>query len=103
MIVDEKGSDCGTKMTFPMLLTDKNKSLFLYRYILERGKLVFLDDEVINNYIGKIINLRTPLYCKNDKYCSKCAGELYYKIGISNVGLLTTRIGTFLKMDNGVR
>lgn len=79
-----------------MLITKKNKDLFLYRYIIEKGKLVLLDEHTIGNYIDKYVNLRTPLYCNSEKYCSKCAGELYNKLGISNVGLLTTRIGTSL-------
>lgn len=96
IIVDEQGSDCGTSLTKKMLITKDNKDLFMYRYIVEKGKLVILDETNMNNYVGKYVDLRTPLYCKNDKYCSKCAGELYNKLGISNVGLLTTRIGTSL-------
>jgi hypothetical protein len=96
MMVDEKGSDCGTTLTKKFKLTKKNKSSFMYRYIVEKGKLVFLDESNIDSYVGKIVDMRTPLYCKNDKYCSKCAGELFNKLGIENVGLLTTRIGTSL-------
>ena len=96
IMVDEKGSDCGTTRTITMTLTKGNIKLFMYRYVLERGKLVMIDDDNFKSFIGKTVKMRTPLYCKNDKYCSKCAGELYNKLGIQNVGLLTTRIGTSL-------
>lgn len=96
MMVDEQGSDCGTTLTKKFTITKGNKASFMYRYIVEKGKLVFLEESNIDNYVGKTVNMRTPLYCKSDKYCSKCAGELYNKLGIQNVGLLTTRIGTSL-------
>jgi hypothetical protein len=68
----------------------------MYRYIRDKGKLVLLTSDNISNYYDKVVELRTPLYCTNKQYCSKCAGELYYKLGITNVGILSNRIGTSL-------
>lgn len=96
IMVDEKGSDCGTTRTITMPLNKGNIKLFMYRYVLEKGKLTMIDDDNFKSFIGKTVKLRSPLFCNNKKYCSKCAGELYNKLGISNVGLLTTRIGTSL-------
>lgn len=94
IVADKKGTDCGTKKCIKMLLTNDNYKLFKYRYIKEKsGNLVLLNDDNKDKYIGKIVEFRSPMYCKGDKICNKCAGELYQKLGIDNIGLLTITIG----------
>lgn len=93
VVLDEPGSDCKSKNSLKILLTKENKKLFMYRYIVEGNKLTILDNSNIDKYIGKIVNLRTPQFCLTEKLCSKCAGELYYKLGIRNIGLTTSKIG----------
>lgn len=88
--LDDEGTDCGTELGVKVSLTDKNKNMFLYRYLIEDGKLVYLTSQNINSYVGKTVIIRSPLYCKGKAICSKCAGELLYKIGIKNAGLLTS-------------
>ena len=68
--------------------------MLLDRYIQKGKSLVLLTPDNINSYIGKIVNLRSPMYCKDNHICNKCAGELYYKMGIDNVGLISNVIGT---------
>ena len=69
----------------------KNKEMFKYRYLIDgSGNLVYLTEKNIGKYVGQNVKLRSPLYCKGDKICSKCAGELFYKMGINNAGLLTS-------------
>ena len=95
LMLDEKDSDCGTKKFLEILLTDKNKGLFLLRWIQDSdGKLVLLDADNVKSYIGKKIRIRSPLYCTNDRICSKCAGELYYKLEMPNIGLIGDRIAS---------
>ena len=93
--LDEPGSDCGTKFYEEINLTDDIKNLFLYRYIIDpkgSGKLILLTDDNIKQYVGTTIKLRSPLYCKGDKICNKCAGELFYKLGVKNAGLLNSTL-----------
>lgn len=98
--LDVPGSDCKTTQTLEVLITNSNKSQFTYRYIVEGGKLVLLEPDIIDKYVNKKVKLRSPLYCNSDKLCSKCAGELYYKIGIENIGLTVTKIaGTLLNLN----
>lgn len=94
IVFDEKGSDCGTKLTVKLLITESNKKLLTDRYIMENGRAKLIDSSNIDGYVGKIVNLRSPMYCRNGKYCSKCTGELYHKLGIKNVGLISNVIGT---------
>lgn len=65
----------------------------MYRYILEKGKLVLLTPENFSQYENKYVEMRSPMFCKSEKLCSKCAGEFYYKLGIENIGLTTSKIG----------
>jgi len=98
--IDEEDSDCGTELTANILLTDKNYKMFKERYIVENNRLVLLTGDNIKNYIGKVIHLRSPLYCKNPKYCRKCSGEILTKLDINNAGLLTsTYSGTLMNMS----
>ena len=93
IVLDKPGSDCGSKAYREVMITNKNKSKLMYRYILVGTKLVLLTSSEIEKYVGKVVKMRSPMYCLNDKICSKCAGESFYKIGIQNIGLATSSIG----------
>jgi len=93
-ILDEPNTDCGTNLYLNIVLTDDNYDLFKYRFILTTKGLIELNDQNKNSFINKSVKIRSPLYCKNDKICNKCAGNLFYKMGIKNVGLVTNQIGS---------
>lgn len=95
-VLDEHGSDCGTLKTIEVNLTAKNRNDFEYRYIVENGKLVELTPEVMDNYIGKRVKMRSPMYCTGDKICNICAGEMNYKLGNINIGLGCSKVATTL-------
>ena len=97
VLSSNKGSDCGSIRTLKRLITKDDANDFLYRYIVENGKLKMLDRDNINSYIGKVVNLRSPMYCKGvdgnqHVYCNICAGDYYYKLGKLNIGLLASTI-----------
>jgi len=100
-MVDKKGTDCHTKRLIDMTFNESNISGFLFRYILDNGKLVMITKENMSKYVGKTVKMRTPLTCIN-KYgiCNICVGELPYKMGIKNVGLQASQIGTRLTSLN---
>jgi hypothetical protein len=95
--LDKHGSDCGTTKTLKVTLTKENVGIFKFRFIVEGKKLVLLTSENIDSYIGKTVNMRSPLYCKSKKMCNKCYGELPYKLGIVNIGLTFNAVGEKLK------
>ena len=69
-------SDCGTTMTIPLTITNKNKQYVLYRYINTGGKkptLITMDN--VDTFVGKTINLYSPQCCKHESICGKCAGR----------------------------
>ena len=92
--LDERGSDCHSKGTLDVTITKKNKQDYLYRYIVEGGKLVLLNRSNIDRYIGKLVHMRSPLYCTSAKKCNMCYGDKPYMVGIRNVGLTFGLIGS---------
>ena len=94
-VLDKPGSDCGSTLTVDIEITKSNKKLFNYRWIKENGKLKLLDDKNIDSYVGKTVKMRTPLFCKNKQgICSVCAGKIYEKLGIENMGLTTAKVSS---------
>ena len=96
-IDEDPNSDCGTKKTLDITIPSYGTTDFLYRYIVENGKLVELTKDNIGSYVGKKVKLRSPMYCKGTQsqhcMCAKCFGTYYYKIGKTNVGLLSAVLG----------
>lgn len=93
-VLEEDGSDCGTKQTLSVTIPKKIED-YLYRYIVEDdGSLTCLTPEKIDKYVGKRVKMRSPMYCIGKHLCSRCAGEYYYKLGKQSIGLTSTRVAT---------
>lgn len=88
----DPNSDCGTNMTIPLTITDSNKQYVLYRYINDNGKRVLTTLDNINSYVGQTVNLYSPQCCKHDAICGKCAGQIFHRLGVTQIGLLVTSI-----------
>jgi len=100
IVLDSPDSDCKTTNTLDIVITPYNKSQFLYRNIVEGNKLILLERDNIDKYVGKKVKLRSPMFCNGEKLCSKCAGSLFYRLGIQNIGLTSTRLaGTLLNLS----
>ena len=85
--------DCGTKGYVELVIPASMKSKFLYRYIIENGKLVMLTNENIGKYVGKKVKLRSIMYCGCDYgVCLACAGRLFEKLEIDSIGLTTSTL-----------
>lgn len=94
------GSDCGTKRTITFTVTDSNIDDIMYDYYIgTNGKPIEITSENRDSLIGKTIKLRYSSMCeaKNGCFCNICAGNLWYRLGVTNVGLLTTQIPSKLK------
>ena len=88
--VGSPGSDCGTKDTIKVELTNKNIDDWMYCYIVNSsGNLIEITSDNKDKYIGKTINIRYSALCKskNGQICEACMGTMYRRIGISNIGL----------------
>lgn len=93
------GTDCGTKKTIEFTIDKSNKNMVMYNYVVERGNLIELTSENIDNYIGKTVQMRFSSLCE-DKHgiCNKCIGNLYYRLDIKNVGVTIPQLASRLKV-----
>lgn len=94
IVLDKKGSDCGSKMTRLTEITPATKDDSLYRYIVEGNKIIRLTPDNIGKYMGKTVHMRSPLYCTSGHFCNVCFGDKPYMVGIKNVGLTAAKIGS---------
>lgn len=86
-------SDCGTKMTIPLTINDKNKQYVLFRYIDTGGKTpTLITPGNVETFIGKQVRLYSPQCCKHESICGKCAGRIFHNLGATQIGLLVTSI-----------
>lgn len=97
IILDEKGTDCKTTKTITVELTKKNLRKYIYNYIVQGNQLVELNSQNADKYIGKKVKMRFGALCEHEKICNACAGNMYYKLGIKNVGLTLMQVPSAFK------
>ena len=96
LVIDNPDTDCGTKKYLEIYVTESMKKDVLYRYVLDGTKLTLVDNDNFGRFVNKTVKMRSPMFCLGDKICSRCAGTMFYKLGIKNIGLTTSKMGTTL-------
>lgn len=93
------GSDCGTTKTLKVYLTEKNIDEWMYSYIVQGSRLIELTSENRSKYLNKEVKFRFSALCqaKDGYFCNKCAGNLFYRLGITNVGTMTPQMPSKIK------
>ena len=98
IVLDKEGSDCGTDKYITVNLTDDNIDDYMYSYIIEGKNLIELNSKNRNKYVNKTVKFRFASMCKSKTgICNKCAGNLFYKLGIKNIGMATPTLASTLK------
>jgi hypothetical protein len=96
LVADKDGTDCKTPLTLPVVITEKNYEDYLYRNAVVGGKIVQLNRTNKGDFVGKLVQMRSPFYCQSRKICHTCLGDMMRRLGIKNVGLTTANIGSTL-------
>lgn len=98
LILDEPGTDCGTNRYIEDVITPKNVNRYIYNnIIMPNGKLVELNSQNMERFMGKKVKMRMAYLCPHEKPCNACAGNFYYKLGIKNVGLTLMQVFSIYK------
>jgi len=98
LILDEPGTDCGTDKHIEVELTKKNINQYMYNNIIgPNGKLIELNSQNMDKYIGKKVKMRMAYLCSHEHPCNACAGNFYYKLGIKNIGLTLMQVFSIYK------
>lgn len=70
---------CGTDECIEVMITPNNKNAFKNRYIKDDNGNFVNNEEPLDKYIGKIIEVRSPIHCKSKNgICRTCLGNLFY-------------------------
>ena len=86
---DPRIKDCRTKKYFTVKVTpDLAKRLVGRNLVDPNGKIIPFD----NKYIGKVVSLRSPLYCLSKDICLTCYGDLLLRNRTRYVGILAGEI-----------
>jgi hypothetical protein len=88
VVLDEdKTSDCGSKYYLPLKIEKGTIKEYHLRYVIDdKGVEHQLDEQFIKENMGKEFRLRSAMFCKADKICSRCGGGLYHTMGIYSIG-----------------
>jgi hypothetical protein len=93
-----EGTDCHTNRFLKLFLDKSIAEDWMYSYVVDNGKLVELTSETLPKYIGTEVKLRYSALCESkDGICSKCAGHLFNRIGLNEVGIASYQICSVIK------
>lgn len=70
--------DCGSELGVEFNSKGKDKKQLIgFTAIEPSGEQVKITEQNIGNYLGKVVKLRSPMYCKAEKtdYCAVCCGD----------------------------
>lgn len=98
VVLEKEGSDCGSKTYKTVTLTKDNVSLWMYSFIVEGSRLVELNSDNVDKYMNKTVKFRFSAFCHSKTgVCNACIGNLPYKLGIKNIGMVLPKIPSVLK------
>ncbi|MCK9234872.1 MAG: hypothetical protein M0R77_00980 [Gammaproteobacteria bacterium] len=90
------GDDCGTRFGLPIEISNlTSKELIGFYYIDETdAKTKPITEEVTEQYLGKVLQVRSPIYCtkKHTDYCATCVG-VKQAADPTSIGSAITAIG----------
>ena len=88
-----ENEDCGTTDYLKLSISDaKMARSILWRYFKnEDGSVKVVSNSNYKSFIGKIIELRSPIYCTSRKICKKCYGNLWRILHSDQIGIIATQ------------
>ena len=70
----------------------------MYSFVKQGSNLIEITSDTKDKFIGKTVKMRYFSLCESKNgICEKCAGTLFNRLGITNVGLASDIFGSRLK------
>ena len=87
--------DCGSTNTVAFRVSESKKNNVIGKYIIDGGQLVCLTKYNIDNYVGKLVQLRSPMTCRyRNGVCEVCGGRIYSNLNFKlNPGIIADACG----------
>lgn len=93
------GEDCHTKRTLDVILTENNVKEYYHSNMVINGQYVELNENNAKQYIGKLVHLRSMMFCEQeDGFCFVCAGREFKNMDFTNIGTQPTQMSGAIMM-----
>jgi len=90
--VHEELDDCGTTEYLKVFVDTSKKALMLVdRYMVTSSGLEKITFSTCKDLVGKVIYIRSPIFCKSYDLCHKCYGDLYKQTNSKFAGILAAQ------------
>jgi len=90
--IDSDVEDCGTEDCLSVNVnSDRKARMLVNRYYKDNNSLVKITIDNYKDIIGKTIEIRSPILCKNPKVCQKCYGDLYQTLNSRFIGIIAAQ------------
>jgi DNA-directed RNA polymerase subunit beta' len=92
VVLDESLDDCGSTDYMRIYVRDEDMARsLLWRYFRLKDRLIKITTTNYKNIVGKVIDLRSPIYCKSEKICKRCYGDLHKILHSNQIGIIATQ------------
>jgi len=90
--IDDQLDDCGTDDFLQVDVNSERKARMLVnRYYKENDGLQLITKNNYKQLVGKLIEIRSPILCKNPKICKTCYGDLYKSLNSRFIGIIAAQ------------
>ena len=90
--IDQDEEDCGTQDFLEVDVDSERKArMLINRYYNNNNVLELITKDNYKDITGKVIEIRSPILCKNPKICKTCYGELYKNINSRFIGIIAAQ------------
>ena len=90
--IDRELDDCGTTDLLEVNVKNERKArMLIHKYYSNNGNLELITKENYMSFLGKTIQVRSPILCKSPKICHKCYGELHKRINTRFIGIIAAQ------------
>ena len=92
LILDSNLDDCGTEDYLNVFVEDEKKAkCLLYKFYLNGDNEELITNDNLKNIIGKNIKIRSPIFCKSEKVCKRCYGDLHKILHSPFIGMIAAQ------------
>ncbi len=91
--ISETLEDCGTKDTLEVYVNSPKKARLLVGkyFISKQGKIGKITKENHEEFIGKTIFVRSPIFCESEQVCHICYGDYYKNLHSKFIGIIAAQ------------
>jgi len=84
--------DCGTPDTLELHIKNlKMAERMVERNIIVNGVITKITRHNFQDYAGQLVNVRSPIFCKNPRICKTCYGDFWEKLHSKYIGVIAAQ------------